>query len=45
MSRRLQRLTGVTIVLVALAGDLGHILGDPTIESHDDRVKFVAEVQ
>jgi Domain of unknown function (DUF4386) len=45
MSRRLQRLTGVTIVLMALAVGLGHVLGDPTIESHDDRGKFVAEVQ
>lgn len=45
MSPRLQRLTGVTLLLTALAVVLGALLGDPTIESHDDREKFVEQVE
>jgi hypothetical protein len=44
MSPRLQRLTGVALVLTAVAVVMGAVLGDPTIESHDDREKFVQEV-
>ncbi len=36
---------GITLVATGLAVALGHILGDPTIESHDDRAKFVEEVE
>jgi hypothetical protein len=42
---RLQRLTGVALVLTALAVVLGALLGDPLIESHDDRAKFVEQVE
>jgi hypothetical protein len=42
---RLQRLTGVTLLLTALAVVLGALLGDPLIESHDDRAKFVEQVE
>src|SRR5215216_5347777 len=45
MSLRLERLTGVTILLTALAVVLGALLGDPTIESQDDREKFVEQVE
>ena len=41
---RLRRLTGVALLLTGLAVALGAILGDPTIESHDDREKFVEQV-
>ena len=44
-SSRLQRLTGVTLLLMAVAAVLGSILGDPLIESHDDREKFVRQVE
>jgi hypothetical protein len=44
MSPGLQRLTGVALVLTALAVVLGAGLGDPTIESHDDKEKFVEQV-
>lgn len=40
-----QRLTGLALVVTALAVVLGHVLGDPTIESLDDREKFVDEVE
>lgn len=39
-----QRLTGVALVLTAVAVVMGALLGDPTIESHDDREKFVEQV-
>jgi hypothetical protein len=42
---RLQRPTGLALVLTALAVVLGALLGDPTIESHDDREKFVEQVE
>jgi hypothetical protein len=42
---RLQRVTGATLVLTSLAIVLGSVLGDPTIESHDDREKFVEQVE
>jgi hypothetical protein len=42
---RLQRLTGVALVLTALAVVLGALLGDPLIESHDDRARFVEQVE
>jgi hypothetical protein len=45
MPERLQRLTGVALVLTALAVVLGALFGDPTIESHDDREKFVEQVE
>jgi hypothetical protein len=45
MSPRLQRLTGVALVLTALAVVLGASFGDPTIESHDDKEKFVEQVE
>lgn len=45
VSPRLHRLTGVTLLITALVVALGHILGDPTIESHDNRAKFVEEVE
>ena len=45
MSPRLVRLTGVTLVLTAVAAVLGSILADPLIESHDDREKFVEQVE
>ena len=44
MHDRLRRLTGVALLLTGLAVTLGAILGDPTIESHDDREKFVEQV-
>jgi hypothetical protein len=42
---RLERLTGAGLALTALAVVLGHVLGDPTIESLDDREKFLDEVE
>lgn len=45
MPPRLQRLTGVALVLTALAVVLGALLGDPLIESHDDRDKFLEQVE
>jgi hypothetical protein len=45
MSRLLERLTGVTLVLTAVAAVLGAILGDPLIENHDDREMFVDQVE
>jgi hypothetical protein len=42
---RLQRLVGVALVLTSTTVLLGHVLGDPTIESHDDRAKFVEQVE
>jgi len=39
------RLTGVALVLTGLAVLLGALLGDPTIESHDDRERFVQQVE
>jgi hypothetical protein len=45
ISLGLQRVAGVTVVLMSAAVVLGHVLGDPTIESHDDRAKFVEEVE
>jgi hypothetical protein len=30
---------------MALAVGLGHVLGDPTIETHDDKAKFIQEVE
>jgi hypothetical protein len=44
-SPRLQRLTGVALLLTGLAVALGAVLGDPTIENHDDREKFVEQVE
>jgi succinate dehydrogenase/fumarate reductase cytochrome b subunit len=44
-SDRLQRITGVALVATALSVVLGAVLGDPTIESHDDREKFVEQVE
>ena len=44
MTPRLRRLTGVALLLTALAVVLGALLGDPLIESHDDREKFVEQV-
>jgi hypothetical protein len=44
-SDRLQRLTGVALVTTALSVVLGAVLGDPTVESHDDREKFVEQVE
>ena len=45
MPPRLQRFTGVALVLTALAVVLGALLGDPLIESHDDREKFLEQVE
>jgi hypothetical protein len=45
MIPHLQRLIGITLLLTALAVVLGAILGDPTVESHDDREKFVDQVE
>ena len=45
MPPRLQRLTGVALVLTALAVVLGALLGDPLIESHDDKEKFLEQVE
>jgi uncharacterized protein DUF4386 len=45
MSPRPERLTGITLVLTAVAAVLGSILADPLIESHDDRAKFVEQVE
>jgi hypothetical protein len=45
MSERLHRLTGVALLLTAVAVVLGALLGDPTIESHDDKEKFVEQVK
>lgn len=45
MSAQSRRLTGIALVLTALAVVLGHVLGDPTIENLDDREKFVDEVE
>jgi hypothetical protein len=45
MSNGLQRVTGGTLLLTALAVVLGAVLGDPTIESHDNRAKFVEQVE
>lgn len=45
MSPRLWRLTGITLVLTAIAAGLGSTLGDPLIESHDDRETFVEQVE
>jgi hypothetical protein len=45
MSPWLQRLTGGTLLLTALALVLGAVLGDPTIESYDDREKFLEQVE
>ena len=45
MSPRLQRLSRVALVLTALAVVLGALLGDPLIESHDDKAKFVEQVE
>jgi Domain of unknown function (DUF4386) len=45
MSARLQRLTGLGLLLLALAAALGSVLGDPQIESHGDREKFVEQVE
>jgi hypothetical protein len=45
MSVRLQRLTGFTLVLTVLAAVLGSSLADPAIESHDDRAKFLEQVE
>jgi uncharacterized protein DUF4386 len=42
---RLQRLTGVALVLTAAAAVLGSSFGDPLIESHDDREKFIEQVE
>jgi hypothetical protein len=42
---RLHRLTGLALVLTALAVVLGARLGDPLIESHDDREKFLEQVE
>jgi hypothetical protein len=44
MTSRLRRLTGVALLFTALAVVLGALLGDPLIESHDDREKFVEQV-
>jgi hypothetical protein len=40
---RAERITGVLLVLTAAATVLGNI-GDPYVESHDDRTKFVEQV-
>jgi hypothetical protein len=45
MSERAHRLTGVGLLLTGLSVLLGALLGDPTIESHDDRAKFVEQVE
>jgi hypothetical protein len=42
---RLLRPTGIALILTALSVVLGALLGDPTIESHDDREKFVDQVE
>lgn len=43
--RDLQRLTGLALLLTAVAVIVGHLFGDPTVESHDDRAKFLEEVE
>jgi hypothetical protein len=45
MSERAHRLTGLGLLLTGLSVLLGALLGDPTIESHDDRAKFVEQVE
>jgi hypothetical protein len=45
VSSRTQRLTGVALILTAVAVVIGALLGDPTIESHDAREKFVEQVE
>jgi Domain of unknown function (DUF4386) len=40
-----RRPTGLALILTALAVVVGALLGDPTIESHDDREKFVEQVE
>jgi Domain of unknown function (DUF4386) len=42
---RLQRPTGLALLLTAFAVLLGVLLGDPTIESHDDLEEFVEQVE
>jgi hypothetical protein len=44
MFLRLERLTGITLVLTSVAVVLGALLGDPLVESRDDREKFVEQV-
>jgi hypothetical protein len=45
ISARLHRGTGVALLLTVLAVVLGALFGDPTIESHDDREKFVEQIE
>jgi hypothetical protein len=45
IAQQKERLTGVLLVLTAVAIVLGAALGDPLIESHDDRAKFVEQVE
>jgi hypothetical protein len=45
LQARLQRPTGLALILTALAVVLGALLGDPTIESRDDLEKFVEQVE
>jgi succinate dehydrogenase/fumarate reductase cytochrome b subunit len=45
ISARLHRVTGVALLLTGLAVVLGALFGDPTIESHDDREKFVEQIE
>jgi len=45
MSEQVPRLTGVALLLTGLSVVLGAVLGDPTIESHDDRAKFIEQVE
>jgi hypothetical protein len=45
IAQQKERLTGVLLVLTAVAVVLGAALGGPLIESHDDRAKFVEQVE
>lgn len=40
-----QRPTGLALLLTALAVLLGALLGGPTVESHDDRERYVEQVE